>query len=1174
MPGGSDREAAWERADWHRVSQILATALEMRPEERTGFVRQACGSNPALFAEVESLLLHHDQADTLLENSPAARWLSFDPAAWTGKRIGAYKIVRELGAGGMAVVYLGERDDEQFRKRVAIKMLRPGFYTAEIVHRFRNERQTLAALDHPNIVKLLDGGSTEEGLPYLVMDYVEGVPIDEYCGLHQLSARARLQLFLSVCAAVGYAHQNLVIHRDLKPGNILITNDGVPRLLDFGIAKLLNPEFLQTPLVTRTEWRPMTLEYASPEQVRGEPVTEASDIYSLGILLYELLTGRRPYGAVGKSRLEIERMICEQEPERPSTALSETPARSAGSTDFRRALEGDLDTIIMKALRKEPGRRYASVEEFAGDIQRHLSGMPVRARNPTLSYRSGRFVRRHRESFATAMVGLVLVGTAIGAWLWVKGSRPAGPVAPRVRPSVAVLGFKNLSGRADAAWISTALSEMLTTQLAAGEELRTIAGDSVAQTKIDLKLSEAEGIPANVLARVRGNLESGYVVVGSYEAGGRIRLDARLEDTATGQTVVAASELGSEADLLDIAARTGARIRERLGLSKISELESQGIAASVPSNVQALRLYSQGLARLRTFDALAAQDLLTHAVAADPSYALSHSSLATVWRTLGHDPDAREQAKQALDAAGKLPRENHLLVEARYYETVKDWPKAIETYEVLVSFFPDSLEYKLDLASAKTSGGQGKDALNDLSELAKSNPQAQGDPRVDLAIAQVGSATGDSKLRRDAAERAASKAERQGARLLLARARNLECRALANLGENDRAGVVCEEARRIFAETGDRGELARTLHSMAEVPLNQGDLATAGKLYRQSLAILREIGDQQGVAAELVNLGLIVAMQGDLAAGLKMYDEAFRGYREAGDKPGMAAVTGNTGNLLRAQGKLADALAHYRKALDISNEIGHRSSAGQAMQAIALALADQGDLPGASKMFQQALAIQRDIGEKVNYADTERDMGRVLMQQDNLQQARKLFDEALSTQQQLGEMGSAAETRLALAELDCESGRPMEAEQLARAAIPVFQSQNEPKDQIFAAIVLSRSLLLQGKPAEAAASLETPLRLAEKSSDVTTQLSLALAQANVLAATNHLAAAERAARRVLAEAPKDLFRLRLEAALTLAKIQTKGKNGAQGRERLEEISRTAREKGFELIARHASAPGR
>jgi len=1145
---------------WLQVREILATALDMRPEERTGFVRQACGTDQALFAEVESLLLHHDKADSLLENSPAARWLSFDPAAWTGKKIGAYKIVRQLGEGGMAVVYLGERDDEHFRRRVAIKMVRPGFYTAEIVQRFRNERQTLAALDHPHIVKLLDGGSTEGGLPYFVMDYVEGVPIDEYCGLQQLSADPRLQLFLSVCAAVRYAHQNRVVHRDLKPGNILITKDGVPKVLDFGIAKLLNPDFLPAPLVTRTEWRPMTLEYASPEQVRGEPVTEASDIYSLGVLLYELLAGRRPYDTAGRGRPEIERMICEQEPERPSAART--------GTTSRRALDGDLDTIIMKALRKEPQERYASVAEFAEDIQNHLNGLPVRARNPTVTYRTGRFVQRHKESVATAVVALILIA-AIGGWLWMKSARSAGAAASRVRPSIAVLGFKNLSGRPADAWISTALSEMLTTQLAAGEELRGVAGDTIAQTKIDLGLSDAEGIPGSAMARVRGNLGSGYVVVGSFQVSDadQVRLDARLEDTASGQTVVAASELGSETDLLNLTARIGARLRERLGLSKISELESQAIEASVPSNVEALRLYSQGLDKLRSFDALAAQDLLMRSVAADGSYPLAHSALATVWRTLGHDPDARDEAKRALDTAGKLSREDHLLIEARSYETVKNWPKAVETYEVLVSFFPDSIEYRLDLASAKTSGGQGKDALNDLSELAKSNPE---DPRIDLATSQVGSAIGDSKLRRDAAERAASKADRQGARLLVARARNLECRALANLGENAKAAVVCEEARRIFEETGDRGEMARTLHSMAEVPLNQGDLVTAAKLYRQSLAILREVGDQQGIGSELTNLGLIATKQGDLAAGLKMYDESFRSYQQAGDKPGMAAVTGNTGNLLRAQGKLADALAHYQKALDISNELGHRSSSAQALDAIGLALADQGDLQGASKMFQQALAIQRDIGEKVNYADTKRYLGQVLMERSDLQQARKLFDEALATQLQLGEMGSSAETRLALAQLDCDSGRANEAEPLARAALQVFQSQNEPNDEIFAATVLSRSLLLKGKPADAAASLEAPLKLAEKSSDLTTRLLLALAHSNVLAATNHLPAAERAAQQVLAGAPKDLFRLRLEASLTLAEIQIQGKNAAQGRARLQEVSRMAREKGFELIARQAS----
>src|SRR5437660_10703694 len=352
-----------------------------------------------------------------------------------GRRIGPYQVIREIGHGGMAVVYFAVRADDQYRKSVAIKLVRPGLDREDLLRRFRNERQTLATLDHPNIVRLLDGGSTEEGLPYLIMDYVEGVRIDEYCDNHRLSIAERLQLFRTICLAVQYAHETLVIHRDLKPGNILITKEGVARLLDFGIAKVLNPQCSPDATLTRTDWRPMTPEYASPEQVRGEPVTNATDIYSLGILLYELLTGHRPYRVRSDSPLEIERSVCEEEPEKPSAAVSRidekashdggtrtviTPqmigeARAIRPEELPRRLRGDLDTIVMKAIRKEPERRYASAEAFAKDIEWHLSGMPIEARKPTLLYRGGKFVHRHTESLATAILILALAA-GLGTW--------------------------------------------------------------------------------------------------------------------------------------------------------------------------------------------------------------------------------------------------------------------------------------------------------------------------------------------------------------------------------------------------------------------------------------------------------------------------------------------------------------------------------------------------------------------------------------------------------------------------------------------------------------------------------------------------------------------------------------------------------------------------------------
>ena len=401
---------------WDQVKELFALALERDPEERGSFLRQACAGDESLRTEIESLLSSFDGAPTFLEDCPAADLLPPKSQGMTGKRIGAYRIVREIGQGGMAVVYLGERDDQNYRKQVAIKMVKPGIGTEQVLQRFRNERQTLASLDHSAIVKLLDGGSSEDGSPYLVMEYVEGLPIDQYCDRNHLSIADRLRLFRDVCSAVQYAHQSLVIHRDLKPGNILITKEGLPRLLDFGIAKLLNPECLQTPLVTRIDGRPMTPEYASPEQVRGDPVTSASDVYSLGVLLYEILTGDRPYQVADSSWREIERLVCETQPPLPSTRVSKDSERLKTTAERRmaepkqlvRSLRGDLDWITMRALAKEPSRRYATASELSADIGRYLSHEPVLARPASATYRARKYVRRHPVG-VTMAAGLVLL---------------------------------------------------------------------------------------------------------------------------------------------------------------------------------------------------------------------------------------------------------------------------------------------------------------------------------------------------------------------------------------------------------------------------------------------------------------------------------------------------------------------------------------------------------------------------------------------------------------------------------------------------------------------------------------------------------------------------------------------------------------------------------------------
>ena len=468
-----------------RIRTIYEAALAKDAAERAAFLEQECQGDEAIRREVDLLLGARQRVPDWLNEPLLAPMVPSSAGSlprMEGRRLSGYTLVREIGRGGMGSVYLAERSDGAFRKQVAIKLVQPGMNGADILARFRQEREILASLDHPGIARLLDAATTEEGLPYFVMEFVDGQPIDRWCDERKLNVTQRLQLFRAVCDVVQYAHQRLIVHRDLKPGNILVTADGKVKLLDFGIAKLLRQE--QTgDETTRTLMRLMTPEYASPEQVNGDGITTLTDVYSLGVVLYELLTGHRPHHLLRAAVREIARVLAEEEPTRPSVVVATTEerltpqavseVREGDPNRLRKRLQGDLDCIVLTALHSEPVRRYSSVEAFGEDLGRHLENRPVNAREDSLWYRASRFVRRHPAGVATGILIFLSAAAGMFTTLWesrilIEAAGQALSGRAILAPLMAIFLYIDLAGFGVAAYLTRATFRRAMGSLAGG----------------------------------------------------------------------------------------------------------------------------------------------------------------------------------------------------------------------------------------------------------------------------------------------------------------------------------------------------------------------------------------------------------------------------------------------------------------------------------------------------------------------------------------------------------------------------------------------------------------------------------------------------------------------------------------------------------------------------------
>ncbi len=1222
---------------WQRVKAVLGDALDRAPHERVAYVDQVCADDAALRAEVHSLLAAHAAADDFIETpafaglAPASAPESRDTDPNPGRAIGPYVLERLIGRGGMGAVYLARRADREFDQRVAIKMIRRGMDSDLLVRRFRHERQILATLDHPHIARLFDGGTSDDGLPYFVMEYVEGVAIDRYADDRRLDTAGRLRLCLRVIDAVQHAHDRHVVHRDIKPSNVLVTADGQPKLLDFGIAKLLDRDAPGSSTLTAM-YRPMTPDYASPEQIRGDQVSAATDVYALGLLLYELLTGHRPYRPASRAPADIAKAICDQDPERPSAVIARTEAvtdadgttttvtaetvsatRDGTPETLRRRLSGALDDILLKALRKDPADRYSTPQAFADDIRRYLDDQPVAARQGALAYATRRFVVRHRLALAGSLLVVLSAGlTAIAVSRRPLANAPAAASAakPAPRRSAAVLHFRNLSGRQEDAWLAVALAEMLTTELAGGGQIRVVPSAIVARAERDAGRPEGALAP-EARERLRLAMAADHLVHGAFTVGApperTLRLDVQVQ--SAGGDDVAVAQSGREADLFALVADTGQALRRRLGLEEHSAETERGVRAALPRTVEATRHYAVGLERLRELDAVAARDAFARAAELDPGNAMIETGLAAAWTALGYDRRAAEAAQAAFDASAGLSREERLNVEGRLHEAQKAWPKAVDVYRTLWGFFADNVEYGLRLAGALTSSGRAKEAVVTIAEL-RALPAPQGeDPRIELAEAAAAGALGDFPQQQAAAMRAVARASSLGASLLLARARMAEGQAHYSQGQHADAVRAFEDARDRFTAAGDRAGEAGALNSLGSVTDDKGDTRLAERYYQASLAASEAIGDRRAMSAALNNLGILLKDAGRLAEARQVHERALALRREIGDRNWTAVSLSNIGVVLFEQDRLPEAADYYRQSLAIAQEISDKRSEVRALHNLAIVQRESGDMRSARATYEAAIPGRAAVNDRRGGVIARVELGMALLALGDLDGARRVQEEARTmaraipmaegesqAEYQFGEIAlvagdlagsrarheaalamrraqqqkrTTAESLLALAIVAIEDGRHAEAGALVTEAMSLAKEQ--PALLAQAELVQVRLRLAAGDVPGAASAVTRARSLVGPTGRASPRWALALAEARVAAGRGQAAEARRRLEALRAELDRlGLPVLSLEVRLVLADVAVAaGAPGATADAR--RLAADAKAVGAGLVQRRAEA---
>ena len=1091
-----------------------------------------------------------------------------------GKKFSHYRILQVLGGGGMGVVYKAE--DLKLGRRVAIKFLPAEMAgDAKAFERFEREARAASALDHRNICSIHELGE-HEGQPFIVMQLLEGQTVREWIETTASQSSPQrlpqlLELAIQIADGLEVAHHHGIIHRDVKPANIFITNRGEVKILDFGVAKFLETQesfaepadtvtesvAFPNPTLTRTGAAMGTPSYLSPEQIRGEKLDARTDLFSFGLVLYEMTTGERAFA--GTTAPVIRKAVLNQ---------STVPIRQLNAS-----LPAALEKIVEKALEKDRERRYQTAGEMRTDLESlRVALAPAAIRPP---------VRRVRLAAGIAisllLAGLIFYMIGGRGWLRRSQTQQTSSGEMKARRSVAVLGFNNLSGKSDEAWLSTALSEMLSTELAAGQQLRIIPGERVARMQLDLGLHPNDSYSPEVLSRIRKNLGTDVVVVGSYlaigkDSGGKVRIDLQLQDAGTGEIVGVISQNGTEADLADLASRGGEGLRRQLGLGTVSARDVREIQASIPANSEAAELYAQGLERLRAFDAPTARDFLQKAIAADPNNALAHLALSRAWNSLGYDVKAQEEAKKAFDLSANLSREERLSIEGHYRESVHDLPAAIEIYRTLRNFFPDDLDHGLQLAHAQTLADLGQDALQTVARMRALPNPLNADARIDLAESYAFATLGDFKRQQITAATAIAKAQAQGSRLLVAEANEKEGWAWDRLGDVDKAMTHMLVARDLAVAGGNERLSIKASRGIGMILYDKGDFPGALKTAEEALVVSRRIGGKSYEASILNDIGNVFYDRGKLEEARRYYQESLVLYRELADIDGIAGALGSIANVLDGLGDLAGATDMQQQSLQAFRQAGDKRGELSTLANLGNVLLERGELQSAKQNYEQALKLAEEIGYKRGRGYILPSLATVLRDQDKLPEARTTLEQANSLHKELKDEINTARNQILLADIALEQGQVTEAETLVGGVKDVFAKEKMNDASSASEAILARALLAQGKIKEAQVSAGRALDFSKNATDRTVSFDASFSVASVDAASGRKIEALRALETVRSEASRLGYAgYDFEARLRLGEIELRSGEVNAGRARLEQLSKDAQTKGFLLVERKAKA---